>query len=442
MTAEGWGGDSDVAIQVVVSTAGPLDPQLAWLFPGGSFKSFNLTSHADVNYVRSEPGIAIRRGRSDEFEHFQAGACSLVLRNNNREFDPSNTGSPFFDILRPRRQLVVVAYRKSNVAATFTVLFTGYIEGWPQTWTATTGSVELVAHDLLSVLAQSTTSPSLGVVILDDPLFGQLDRWQLAGEMPQQSTGQRIGSLIGLAGVTSNVIATGVMQMAGVEPSGDVLALCQEAESVEAGFLFVDRQGSIVFLDRHSRFRNSRLGTIQATFTDSQYSGLQVDYTLAQMWNDVRCSRQSLGEGDDPMVHTVTDDTSISEFGRRVHEETLPFISEADAEACALFFLDRYHDPQQRPTPITIKPRKNMDVLFLQVARRELLDRIQIVRTPLGIPPAQTFTGLIEQLEHRITNTEWDCTIGISPIDVDEAQNYLILDDATLGQLNQELLAY
>lgn len=425
--------EPDTAFAVLISTAGPLDPP-------GSGQSFNLSDHAGVDYLDGEAGISIRRGRSDEFGHFQAGSCSFTLRNNNREFDPNNSSSPFADILKPRRHVLIVTGHPSDPTS-LTVLFAGYIDAWPQTWTKTTGSVEIVAHDLLSVLAQSTTSPASGVLIFDDPIFGIWDRFRFTGDLPQEFTGERIESLIQMSGLSAQSVSLqqGLTQVVGLEPSGDVLGLCQEAETAEAGFLFVDRAGTLRFYDRHSRFQNPRLSTVQATFTDDQYSGMAVEYGLAQMWNDVRFTRPAASEGDMPIEQIVVDEATIAEFGRRAHSASIPVISDGETLARAEFWRDRYSAPQQRPSPVQIKPRRDMDGLFMKVARRELLDRVELVRTPLGVGDPIVFTGLIEQLEHRITKTDWTCTIGISPIDADEGEDFLIFDQ---GNWDEHTFAY
>jgi len=434
--AANWGGDPDVRVAVIIATAGPLDPP-------GSGIGFNLSDYGGVNYVLGDPGITIRRGRSDEFDNFPSGSCSFVLKNSHREFEPGNSSSPFASILRPSRRVLVVTSRASDPTS-LTVLFTGFIDAWPQAWGKTTGTVEIEAHDLLSVLATTDMSPSSGVLILDSPFQGQLDRFRLAGDLPQQFTGERIAALTGLAGISAQSLSLqrGLTETLGLEPTGDVLGLCQEAEFTEAGFLFVDQQGMLTFLDRHSRFQHSRLGTVQTVFTDQEYSGLSVDYGLAQMWNDVRFSRPALSDVDMPTEQIAMNDASIAEFRRKTKKISIPAASDGETLGRAQFWVDRYGLPQQRPSPVTIKPRKNINSLFMRVVRRELLDRIQLVRTPFGIGSPLTFTGLIEQIQHQITNVDWVTSIGISPIDVDEGQNFLILDHGTLGQLDQETLAY
>ena len=78
----------------------------------------------------------------------------------------------------------------------------------------------------------------------------------------------------------------------------------------------------------------------------------------------------------------------------------------------------------------------------MKLAGRELLDRIQVERTPLGVGPTVTYTGLVESIEHRITNESWTTTLAMSPIDVSEGDEFMVLDDATLGQINTRTLAY
>lgn len=643
-----WGVDPRVEFVVVAYSSGPLDPPF-------SGQAFNLTDHAGVNYLDGDSGISVTRGRSDEFQAFQAGECSFTLRNNGREFDPSRTeiaadlpavsgatittpdhaalapngdlyvrvrlsmdnwvpggfgqfvlgqwpnsagnngwvfmvtdtgalrlsftqdgstgldrtstqptgfkagsvhwvdvsldvnngaaghtvtfrtsedgltwtelGAPvvtagtvtlfnstavlafgdilplggqvyeadvriggmfgsvaanprisalepdtvsftdgagrvwtvngtatvgyddhasiFAPILKPRRQVAVYTVLDGDLT-TLQYLFAGVIDGWPETWGSTTGSVPITAHDLLSILAQTDISEAPGGLVLDSAFQGQLDQERLAGDLPQQFTGERIETLIQFAGLSTQPLSldTGLTEVAALVPTGDVLGLCQEAEEAEAGFLYVDRSGDVMFLDRHSRFQTTRIAEIQATFTDTQYTGLSVDYSTTQMWNDARFTRPAIDDADMPHEATQSDEVSIHENGRKQYRKTIPVVSDGETLARAQFWVSRYGRPRRRPSPITIRPRKNLDALFLPLAGMELLDRIQLVRTPLGIDPAVRFTGLVQQIGHEITKDDWVCTLATSPIDIDDGLNYLVLDGGTLGQLDEEVLSY
>jgi hypothetical protein len=451
--------------------------------PGGPFDNPSDLTNIDVTAYVEKQGITITRGRSDEFQAFQAGSCSFSLRNDGRQFDPSWTGAvgegiidggddtvppidildaggtpsppadaldsiedssglPFAEILKPLRRVQVIAtYQGIRYP-----LFVGYIDGWPRTWTKTTGSVPITAKDALSVMARALVAPSRGVFILDHPIQGRLDANRLSGDLPEQFTGERISSLIQLAGFSEGstaVLDTGITRVLGIEPTGNVLQSIQQAEVAEAGFFFVSSDGVIRFHDRHSRFQKPRTANVQALFTDDQYSGLEIDQSLSQVWNDVEFTRP-LPEGvdEEPPGQRFINAQSQHDFGIISYEQEIPVLSDGETLGRAEFWVMRYGQPQDRPSPIVIKPRRDMAILFPACAGMELLDRIRIQRTPLGVGPATTFTGLVEQVEHRITNENWETTLAISPIDISEGADFLILDDPLLGNLDDEVLAF
>lgn len=463
-----WQVESSVQLFVLVFDAGPFD--------NPSTKPFS-----DITQYVQGQGIEISRGRSDEFSAFQAGTCTFTLRNNAREFDPANTASPFAHLLKPMRRMSVIAAHAGVIYG----LFDGYIEAWPQQWTNTTGHVPISARDSLATMARAVTSPSGGVLILDEPIQGRLDAGRLAGDLPEQFTGERITTLLQLAGFTVGAdleADTGLTKVLGLEPTGNILQSIQEAELAEAGFFFVDRSGATRFYDRHSRFQKTRTANVQTAFTDSQYSELEVDRNLHQVWNDVAFSRpppEGHVEPDDPQAapsveRRFTNHESLHNFGILSYRQEIPVISDAETLARAEFWVQRYGEPQDRTSPIVVNPRKDMTTLFPAVADRELLDRIQIVRTgqvdtidagfkappptddldagDTATPPSDTvdttdsltmtFTGLVEQIGHRISNESWETRLAISPIDIDEGLNFLILNHSTSGNLDQEVLAY
>lgn len=418
-----WGAEPDVNLTVFIGAAGPFD------------HVFTNPLVDVTRFIRGQ-GITIKRGRSDEFTTFQSGSCTFELKNNDREFDPSNGASPYAAILKPGRLVIVIV----DYDNTTEVLFTGYIDGWPRNWTKSTGTVRITAHDAISVLARTQTSPSLGGLVLDHPDDGKLDRGRLSGDLPQQTSGERILSLLQLGGFGATAellqIDAGLTEVMAVEPSGNILGLIQAAETAEAGFFFVSRAGRLTFLDRHARFQEPRVADVQAVFTDSQYADLEVDHDLTQVWNDVTFTRP---DGAD---QRVVDDDSVHDYGYISMRKDIPTVSDGETQARAEFYVDRYAQPQDRPAPIVISPRRDMDALFGRVLRRELLDRIQVQRTPLGVAPTTTFTGLVESIEHRISKESWTTTLGMSPIDVSEGDDFLILNDPTLGQLDNRTLAY
>lgn len=396
--------------------------------------------------------------------------------NGNATIRFDDDASPHAAILKPRRRVFVDA----TYQATTYNLFSGWLEGWPGSWPGkTTGSVDIVAHDYLGVLAGDEMQISPTQFILGDPIQGRLGTGRLGGVLPQQLSGERIRALLSFAGLSQILVLTeflgqesiaeGLTHVIPVQVTGNLLGMINDVVAAEAGFFFAPVAGGLVFRDRHSRFQHSRMSTTQATFTDGQYSDLTVAFDVTQVHNDARFVRQTVddelivdlgatvsdgGEGvplgvvaverstPDPEVQSVRDVASIQANGRRVHTETVPVVSDAEALGRAEFWVRRYATAKQRPSAIVVKPRRNMPALFPKAAGLELLDRVQIERTPLGIPPTETWTGLAEQVTHRITNDTWETTIGVSLLDADEGAGFLILGDATLGRLGVGTLAY
>lgn len=101
-----------------------------------------------TSYVRD---ISIRRGRSDDFQDFDAGTATLTLDNRTRIFDPSNTAGTYYGNLVPRRQIKITA---TNSAIVYPV-YRGYITGWPMSITDAgfDATVTLECYDALGLLA-------------------------------------------------------------------------------------------------------------------------------------------------------------------------------------------------------------------------------------------------------------------------------------------------
>lgn len=71
---------------------------------------------ADISsFMRS---FSYSRGRDDYFSSFSAGSCSIVLDNRGRQFDPTNTGSPYAGSIVPRREVRIFDNYDDTTTAT------------------------------------------------------------------------------------------------------------------------------------------------------------------------------------------------------------------------------------------------------------------------------------------------------------------------------------
>jgi hypothetical protein len=106
-----------------------------------------------TDYVRE---VTVRRGRSDEFQEFDAGTATITLDNRDRRFDPLNTSSPYSPNVVPRRGIRITALNTIGGTTTSFRMFRGFVEGWPVSITDagfdSTVTVECV--DIMGLLAQ------------------------------------------------------------------------------------------------------------------------------------------------------------------------------------------------------------------------------------------------------------------------------------------------
>ena len=177
-----------------------------------------------TTYVRE---ISIRRGRSDEFQDFDAGTASLTLDNRTRIFDPTNTAGTYYANLLPRRQIKITA---TNNATVYPV-YRGYISGWPMSITDAgfDATVTLECYDAFGLLANEELPDDLADQYIRslnprhywpltdpiDPLNYTSQRLQDYGSSPQtlscQSglrTSNAEGLAIGLANTSCNLSET------------------------------------------------------------------------------------------------------------------------------------------------------------------------------------------------------------------------------------------
>jgi hypothetical protein len=106
-----------------------------------------------TDYVRE---VTVRRGRSDEFQEFEAGTATITLDNRDRRFDPLNTSSPYSPNVVPRRGIRITALNTIGGTTTSFRMFRGFVEGWPVSITDAgfDSTVTIECVDIMGLLAQ------------------------------------------------------------------------------------------------------------------------------------------------------------------------------------------------------------------------------------------------------------------------------------------------
>lgn len=265
-----------------------------------------------------------RSGRNHELQRTDPGTLSALLDNRHGDYDPTNTGSPYYPGVKRKRWM-----RVSAVWATVTYRrWTGLIESWQQNWPGmgADATVEIRASDGLTVL---------NLFDLEGLSFGA------------QTTGARVTAVLDAAGITAYTVDTGATT---VVASGvfaeDSMALPHllEVEQSENGLLFAEGDGSIVFQARHYRLLNSSaaVDTIGDSGVEIPYRAATLDLDDADLWNSVAVTPA----GGTPEL--ATDTASITAHWERRMNRAILSASQPEALSAAQFLIARYADPGPR----------------------------------------------------------------------------------------------
>ena len=362
--------------------------------------------------------LTINRGRTDNLRDFNAGTCSVVLNNNDRRFDPSNTASPYID--PATSQSGVVPRRKVEVKYGTASLFTGRITDVdiaysPQPQTLSTVTVE-AADDFIR--AASTT---------------------ISAHTPTaQLTGARVTAILDRAEVnypaTRNIsVGTANLGNYAVPANRNTLDYLQDVARTEQGYLYIAANGDLTFTDRVTTAFLSPAATFADDGSGIKFSELGIQYGDEFLYNKIDCVNAT------GVTSSASDATSQTTFGASVLTvNDLLFNDDVDAATLATFLLGLYKDPEYRFDKIRVDfAGTNITTGDqLTIVGLDLGSNIEVKRTfSTGTPSTVTQDVTIQQIQHSISPIAHSIRFSMSQARI---VYQLILDSATRGTLDAD----
>ena len=442
--------------------------------------------------------IDTSRGRRRSLDRFATGTCTIVLDNRNRAFDPTNTAGPYYNSTVGASGIVPavpIIVRATWQGTTYTV-FRGFIDSWAFAYgpggvgdaTATivcsdafkalsavigglptsasisssgTTTVEIGTSSGSGMTTSSvgsydviSTTTSYNVYVASGtattPIIG------VSGEL----TGDRINRILDAAGWPANLryVDAGTTSIEVQNASQTVLELLQEVADTEAGALYVEDDGSIVFQDRYALISDTRSLNTQATYDATTAGGkyftdVEIAYDDQLIRNIIRITRKTTSAvaGDTNIGTTVMTSNveSQSIYGARALDLELPIPStvgsdsnygQAQASGLALFLASIYANPELRPSGLSFIAQADETLLYPEVLGRRIFDRVNVKFNVPGGGAAISKDCFIEQVSHSISPDRWQTKFGLA-----SATYYLgffVMDNATSGVLDTNKLAY
>ena len=223
-------------------------------------------SNDNVDISSFAVSASIRRGRNRILDKFEAGTATIVIRDDNGNFNPSNTAGPYYGKLLPLRKIQIFAdYNGVRYA-----LFYGYIMSF-------TTNFQVGVDQYAQVTLQCVDSFRL---------FNNLTFSSLPLATAGETTGSRINKLLDLANwpTVARKIDTGDTTVQ-ADPGTANRNMLEEIQLVgdktEFGGVFADNDGDIYFFSRSNLA--SKAANPTTVFSDD---GTQIGYQTIELMHD------------------------------------------------------------------------------------------------------------------------------------------------------------
>lgn len=369
---------------------------------------------------------SVRRGRQDETESYGFGSAQIVLRNLDGYFDPDGTFP-----LRLRQQVelrsALFAYGTGTWAEASgtwdeqtqtwlgALIFSGFVEDVDLRYEpGGNADLTLSCVDGLSILSNQSVT---GLVV------------------PLEDSGARVRRILTSPGVAfpgPTSVDDGEYLLGAATVTANVTEYLRKAELSEQGRLFVDREGTLVYLNRRSKpgtpyvFADDGTGTYFSTI--ERFSGARA------LFNRVTGQREG-----GPTI-TANSLTSQSEYSVRTRDlGSLLLSSDTVVIGLVSYLAVLYSDPPTRAYAVSVVVDRLDQASQYELLELDLSDSANVIFTP---PGAAQFTSpsLIQGIEHRITvGSAWTTTFYFEPR---SDEQFFTLDDDTLGLLDLNKLTY
>jgi hypothetical protein len=237
--------------------------------------------------------ITTSRGRNASADQFQAGTLTMRIVDQNGDFNPQNTQSPYYNLLTPMRKVQITA----TYGATTYPLFSGYITGYN---TATPKNVGEVVYTTITAID--------GMRLLSNALVTTI-----TGAVAGEDTGTRIGRILDQVGWPTSLrsIQTGnTTCQADPGSQRSALTAIQTVQTTEYGAFYIDPNGIATFKNRS--YCTSSPANTPVLFNDN---GTNISYFNA-MWllNDAQVVNQAAITATGLATQTAISSASIAKY--------------------------------------------------------------------------------------------------------------------------------
>jgi len=362
--------------------------------------------------------IQTNRGRNISSEQFQTGTVSVRILDQNGNFNPQNSASPYYNYLNPMRKITISAtYSGTNYP-----IFSGYITGYNTNTPKFDGDI-----------VYTTVTAVDGFRLFQNAQF-----FGVTGAVAGETTGTRIGKILDTIQWPSALrdIDTGLTTCQ-ADPSTQrtALAALQTVSTSEYGALYMDTQGRVAFQDR-----NLTVSSVAGTPVVFKDDGTAIGYfDVKWVFDDTQIYNLATITRQGGTVQTASDSTSITKFFTHSYNQS-GLLMQTDAEALdyANAFIASRKDTTVRVDELTLDLQQdNYTAGTIAALTMDFFTPVSITTTQ---PNNTTLSKTVQvfNVAHSITPNSWKVRYGTAEPIIDG----FILNSALYGILDTSVLSY
>jgi hypothetical protein len=356
--------------------------------------------------------VNITRGRNRQLDQFNSGTATVTFDNASRILDPLNTASVFYPFVLPRSPIVITA---NGIP-----IYSGLVVDWNLDY-------DLANQDRMYARCA------------DD--FTVLANQALNAFTPSaQLSGARISAVLDRPEINyqgARQIGTGSSNLGAYAVSAEtnVLNYLQLVSTSEQGYLYMSANGTLTF-----KGRTEVLNVVADAVFTSNGTGLPYQ-TLANEFGDELLYNYIITESPAGGPFTANDSASQALYQSQQYALTnLLNSSSSEVQALGQYLLGRYKEPVLRFTGLSNQLAALSAADQDACLNLDLTDIASITKTFVaGSPSSVTQTVIVSGISHNITPQSHIIAYSFESTD---GNQYLTLDDAIFGILNQNLLAF
>ena len=365
--------------------------------------------------------VTTTRGRNGLADQFQAGTLTMRIVDQNGDFNPQNTASPYYTLLSPMRKVQITA----TYGATTYPIFSGYITGY-----------NTVTPKYVGDVVYTTITAIDGMRLLTNALVTTI-----TGAVAGEDSGARINRILDQVGwpATLRSIQTGSTTLqADPGTQRSALAAIQTVETSEYGAFYIDPNGV-------ATFKNRNYCTVTSANTPIYFNdnGTNISYFNA-LWllNDAQVVNQAAITATGLAVQTASNAASIAKyFVHSYTQDNLLMPTTTEALNYARAYVASRAETTIRCDALTLDLyTNNYNSGIIAALDLDYFDPVSITTTQPAVVGTSSITKNLQVfgVQHSISVNSWKTTFTtLEPI-IDG----FILDSSLYGLLDTNTLSY